>query len=227
MGSSIQIWNDFCTQHEVATKSVPLFEHSDSLRVATRQIGNTNPRLVLQRCSAMEALVMGETDKIVGDWKQGPAGRYDGLIYMVHIKTDDHEVVPLYIGKAEKHGKGDRNLSANLCNLVTDRSKFARWGDNYAYHIGDLSAVVLDGHFPAKKTPKYESWARRMFIGHPSIEPKLRQPVLFWAKAWSSSDTGIWKDFHPTRLAFLEYLMIGVAAQAFPEHLLNREGFGR
>jgi hypothetical protein len=29
-------------------------------------------------------------------------------------------------------GKSEDNLSANLKNLSTDRSKFARWGDNYA-----------------------------------------------------------------------------------------------
>jgi hypothetical protein len=37
-------------------------------------------------------------------------------------------------------------LSANLIHLATDSSKFGRWGDNYAYHIGDLSSVVLPGH---------------------------------------------------------------------------------
>jgi hypothetical protein len=48
---------------------------------------------------------------------------------------------PLYIGKAETLGKGDGNLSANLLRLDSDTSKFARWGDNYAYHFGDSARV--------------------------------------------------------------------------------------
>jgi len=39
-------------------------------------------------------------------------------------------------------------------------------------------------------------------------------------------DTGIWEELGPTRLAFLEYLLIGVAGLMSP-HLLNREGIGR
>ena len=38
---------------------------------------------------------------------------------------------------------------------------------------------------------------------------------------------GIWEDFGPTRLTFLEYLLIGVASAVFPETLLNREGQSR
>jgi hypothetical protein len=38
------------------------------------------------------------------------------------------------------------SLSVNLERLATDNSRFGRWGDNYAYYIGDLSAIVLSGH---------------------------------------------------------------------------------
>jgi hypothetical protein len=37
----------------------------------------------------------------------------------------------------------------------------------------------------------------------------------------------IWEEFGPTSLAFLEYLMIGVASEAYPERLLNVEGRNR
>jgi hypothetical protein len=70
-------------------------------------------------------------------------------------RGSDGSLVPLYIGKAESFGKGHGNLSANLCNLHTSKNKFARWGDNYAYHIGDLSAPVLTGHPVEKRNPKY------------------------------------------------------------------------
>jgi hypothetical protein len=172
----------------------------------------------------MEALVIGEADKLVGDWRGG-THRYDGLIYCMGWR-EERSFVPLYIGKAETFGKGDGNLSANLKNVSTDRSKFARWGDNYAYHIGDLSACVLPGHRPEKRVAKYESWASTLFEDVPSMKPRLRRPVCFWAQAWDSSQVGIWEGFGPTRLAFLEYLLIGVASLVSPS-LLNREGIAR
>ncbi len=57
--------------------------------------------------------------------------------------------------------------------------------------------------------------------------PKLKEPVYFWIKAWRRSTVGIWGDFGPTRLTFLEYLLIGVASAVFPDTLLNREGRNR
>jgi hypothetical protein len=133
---------------------------------------------------------------------------------------------PLYIGKAETLGRGDGNLSANLKSLAKDRSKFARWGDNYAYHVGDLSACVLPGHSPARRAIKYETWAALMFDRVQPAIPRLRRPVYFWTKAWDPSQTGVWEELGPTPLAFLEYLLIGVAGLVSPA-LLNREGLAR
>jgi hypothetical protein len=172
----------------------------------------------------MESLVHAETGKLVEHWSAGKRG-FDGLIYCIGWRERDR-LVPLYIGKAETLGKGDGNLSANLKNLATDRSKFARWGDNYAYHIGDLSACVLPGHEPGRRSGKYQSWARTLFEEVPSATPRLRQPVYFWARAWNPSHVGVWEDLGPTPLAFLEYLLIGVAGMVSPV-LLNREGLAR
>ena len=46
-------------------------------------------------------------------------------------------------------------------------------------------------------------------------------------KAWARGAIGIWPEFAPTRLSFVENLMIGVASAAFPDTLLNREGHSR
>ena len=173
------------------------------------------------RSPEMENLVLTESAKLVADWEAW-THRYDGLIYLMGWMDGNH-FVPLYIGKTETFGKGDRNLSANLRNLTSDRSKFARWGDNYAYHIGDLSACVLPDHSESKRTAKYQAWADTLFV--PGTL-RLKRPVYFWAKAWDHDDTGIWEELGPTRLAFLEYLLIGVAGLMSP-HLLNREGIGR
>jgi hypothetical protein len=111
--------------------------------------------------------------------------------------------------------------------LQSDKGKFARWGDNYQYHIGDLSAVSVHGHVDKYRTYKYQDWAAALFKDFPSDNPMLKRPVYFWCKAWKGEDVGIWQDFGQTRLTFLEYLLIGVASSAFPSLLLNREGQSR
>jgi hypothetical protein len=90
----------------------------------------------------------------------------------------------------------------------------------------NLSACVVPGHPTTRQSEKYRAWAQALFSGVPSATPTLKEPIWLWAKAWRSSDTGIWKEIGPTRLAFLEYLLIGVASLISPT-LLNREGLGR
>lgn len=221
-----EIWNKFCLVQQIAEKGVPLFDTSAEQNVSTVSIGRSRPRQVLRRSVEMENLVLAETDLLIADWKSGRM-KYDGLIYLMYTIREQGEVIPLYIGKAETFGKNGGNLSANIANLHRDKSKFARWGDGYAYHIGDLSAVVVLGHPDDKKLSKYTNWASILFEEFPRQNPKLKIPVHFWAKAWRNSDVGIWSDFGPTRLTFLEYLMIGVASSAYPDFLLNREGQNR
>lgn len=221
-----EIWKKFCTTQQISRNGVPLFETFDNKIVSTASTGRSRPRQVLRRSIKMETLVLAECDLLIGDWKSGRR-EYDGLIYLMYTNNNHNDVIPLYIGKTESLGKNGGNLSANITNIHRDKSKFARWGDGYAYHIGDLSAVAVPGHPHEKITSKYTDWASRLFEEFPRQNPKLKLPVYFWAKAWSSRDVGIWSDFGPTRLTFLEYLMIGVASSAYPESLLNREGINR
>jgi len=213
------LWQGFCRRMSVIDQSVPLFDSDTDGIVQIRNIGHTNPRPVLKRSERMEELVLVETDKLVADWESG-THQYDGLIYMMGYK-DRGIFTPLYIGKTESFGKGKSNLSVNIKNLHTDKSKFARWGDGYAYHVGDLSACVLNGHSDAAKTLKYQAWADCLFDGQ-----SLKKPVYFWAMSWDGKQTGIWEDFGETNLSFLEYLLIGVASKISPE-LLNKEGNAR
>ena len=221
----VALWDHFCSKMRIADMSIPLFDVDEQLVVSTKTIGASNVRSVLRRSEAMEMKVLAETDLLVKDWEQG-LNEYDGLIYLMYV-IRDKAIIPYYIGKAETIGKGNGNLSANIKNLHRDKSKFARWGDNYAYHIGDLSSVVLPGHDKRKQTSKYTSWANTLFVASPEQCPQLRENVYFWSKAWRGSDIGIWDEFGPTRLTFLEYLLIGVASSAFPTVLLNREGQNR
>lgn len=223
--AAVQIWRRFCKRFDVVQQSVPLFASDEAGVVAHRMIGRgSSIRPALMRSPSMEALLLAETRKLVDDWQAG-THRYDGLIYFMGWRAED-EFIPLYIGKTETFGKGAGNLSANIKRLERDRSKFARWGDNYAYHVGDLSACVLPGHAEKKRSTKYQSWAATMFEVVPSVMPRLRRPVHFWATAWDHSQAGIWEELGPTSLAFLEYMLIGVASRITP-NLLNREGQAR
>jgi hypothetical protein len=219
------IWQDFCQRFHVLQDAVPLFDADSQGHVRSRLIGRgVTQRPVLARSAEMDALIRGQTQLLIDD-RTGGQSKLDGLIYCMGWRQGD-EFIPLYIGKAETNGKQGGNLSANLTRLTTDTSKFARWGDNYAYHMGDLSACVLPGHRDAKMTDKYRQWAEALFVECPSPEPRLRQPVYFWARAWNRLDVGVWIDLGPTRLTFLEYLLIGVASIAY-SGLLNREGVPR
>jgi hypothetical protein len=224
--SRLRLWHSFCQRYRVGEDSVPLFESDEDGLVLSREIGTGRRRKILQRSSAMEALMRQEAKKAIDD-HNAATGLYDGIIYMMHTQGTDGGVVPCYIGKSETVGKTSGVLSANLVRLATDTSKFGRWGDNYAYHIGDLSAIVLPGHDAAVQREKYRSWATALFEGINTDHPRLRQPVFFWVRAWKREDVGIWTEFGPTRLSFLEYLLIGIASSVFPHELLNREGHNR
>jgi len=204
---------------------VPLFDTLSGLAVKTKQIGKPTLRSILCRSPEMDALIRAECAKLIDDWKQKTFS-YDGLIYMM-LAEEPEGVVPLYIGKAETIGKGDGNLSDNIKNVGTSTWLFARWGDNRAYHIGDLSAAVLPGHDPKRINYKYIDWAGSLFEKHSTDAPVLKRQVFFWTKAWSSKNLGPWVEFGPTKLTFLEYLLIGLASSAFGDVLLNREGRNR
>jgi hypothetical protein len=44
---------------------------------------------------------------------------------------------------------------------------------------------------------------------------------------WGPTSPGIWPEFGPCPLAFIEYLLIGVASLLFPDDLLHEEGVSR
>ena len=222
---SHRIWTRFCQRFEIAQRAVPLFEVVSIGVVSQRSVGRAGAtRPVLIRSQPMQELVVTSAQKLVDDWRNG-VHRYDGMIYFMGWLEQDH-FVPLYIGKTESFGRGDGNLSANIKGLDRDQSKFARWGDNYAYHFGDLSACVLPGHAEEKRTTKYQSWSTTLFTDASTLTPRLQKPVFFWTMAWDASQTGVWEELGPTSLAFLEYLLIGIAGRVSP-HLLNREGVAR
>jgi hypothetical protein len=229
MDSKRALWNDFCREHRVLEESVPLFDVGNGV-VQVVSSPSKNGRLLLKRGAQMEALVAREAGRVIADWRAG-CDELEGLIYMMCWREPDG-VLPLYIGKTEKYGRDGTTLSANIdgvvtrCGEVGNRTAFCRWGDGYAYHVGDLSAVVCPGHPSDKIAGKYRRWAAALFENAPTTAPILRQPTFFWAKAWSKGAVGPWQGLGPTSLTFLEYLLIGLASATFPG-LLNSEGVNR
>jgi hypothetical protein len=219
----LALWDDFCVSHQIAARSVPLFAADASGFVVVKPFG-VDRRLLLQRSAAMEEVLAAAAETVIQDYDSRRA-EFEGILYLMHLLEGD-QVLPLYIGRAGKIGVNG-GLSANLQRIRANLGKFARWGSNYAYHIGDLSAVVCPGHSPAKQSPKYARWAQRLFHAVPSENPQLRREVRFSALPWRAEGPSIWRDYGRSSLAFQEYLLIGVASDLFPEHLLNDEGVNR
>lgn len=230
----LKLWNNFCHRYFDSKLGIPLFSTNENI-VNIKKYGK-NDRLILQRSEEMENLVIEEVSKVIQDFEAG-TDIYEGLIYTMYYreKSDDNRdlVVPLYIGKSEKFGKQGNNLSANIKGINNNGNKgyFCRWGDNYAYHIGDLSAVVCPNHPQKKIQRKYQNWASLLFDNYPAEyptnTPRLKKDVFFCIHAWQKGSIGIFPEFGDTTLTALEYQLISVAATLFPESLLNQEGVNR
>jgi hypothetical protein len=217
-----KLWFDFCLRYKVGLPPVPLFFVSKGNRVKTIDLGRSK-QPVLQRSAGMETLFLREVGKLIDDYEK-KTRKYEGLIYMMY-KFSHGKPAPLYIGKAETFGKQGDNLSANLKGINARTSHpFARWGYNYAYHLGDLSAALLN-HSNVTPTIKYTNWAKALFK-EPVSKLVLKEPIYIWAQAWSKSPISVLPQLGPVKLSFLEYILIGIASAEFPE-LLNEEGTNR
>ncbi|WP_436900258.1 hypothetical protein [Halovenus halobia] len=215
MTSKKEIWHEWTGRYIDTKCPIPLFETDDSQVVQYKNYGKDDRR-ILKRSERMEERVRNEGRKVINDWETTDH-TYDGLIYLMYW-LDEGAVVPLYVGKAGKYGRDGEGLSANLQGLRgTSTGKFARWGDGHYYHIGNLSAVVFDHDKNQKQ--KYAKWADRLF----EDGRQLRRPTYFWTKAWREDDVGLYHDFEET-LEKLEYQIIGLVSDLYPDRLLNDEG---
>lgn len=217
--AKIKLWKRFTDAHKVAERSVPLFDMKDG-QVTVMPYGRDD-RLVLKRSTQMEALMRDLGNQLIKE-HQDSRVTHDGILYMM-LSRRDGGIEPLYIGKAETFGKGNGNLSANISDLAKGHGKFGRWGYNYAYHLGDLSAVTCAGHPENKSTTKYKAWRDKLFNVQDD-RVTAESEILFWATLWDSNCQSVWQQYGSTKLAFEEYLVIGVASDVFPNSILNREG---
>jgi hypothetical protein len=215
MASKADIWKEWTDQHIDTGDPISLFATDDKLRVEYKHYGKDDRR-ILKRSERMEDLVREEGRKVINDWSTSD-DTYDGLIYLMYW-LDEGDVIPLYIGKAGKYGRDGDGLSANLRGLRgSSTGKFARWGDGHYYHIGNLSAIIFDHDKNQKQ--KYERWGDRLF----EEGRQLRKQTYFWTKAWRKNDVGLYHDFE-VPLEQLEYQIIGLVSDLYPDQLLNDEG---
>jgi len=215
MTTKEEIWQEW-TDHYVDTENpIPLFETDENLTVEYNNYGKDDRR-ILKRSEEMESLVREDGRKVINDWSTSD-DTYDGLIYLMYW-LEDGNIIPLYVGKAGKYGRDGEGLSANLRGLRgSSTGKFARWGDGHYYHIGNLSAILFDHDKNQKQ--KYEKWADQLF----DEGRQLQQQTYFWTKAWQQEDTGLYHEFE-VPLEQLEYQIIGLVSDLYPEQLLNDEG---
>ncbi|MFC4170284.1 hypothetical protein [Teichococcus aestuarii] len=216
------LWDRFCEEHHIPERGVLLFALMPDSTAAVFPYGRDG-RPMLQRSAAMEAMVIDTVEALLA----ATPGDAEGLLYVMHYLSAQDCVVPLYIGKAGRHGRAGTVVSANVMTIRSNAGRFARWGYNYAYHMGDLSAAALPNHAANKLQPKYVRWARRLFHEVPVAAPRPRVEVRFWCTAWGPRSANIWQEFGSCPLAFAEYLLIGVAGLLFPDELLNDEGVSR
>lgn len=215
MTSKNEVWQEWAGRYLDTENPTPLFETDEKLSVQYKNYGKDDRR-ILKRSEEMEGLVRREGRKVINDWSTAD-DTYDGLIYLMYWLKDG-DVIPLYVGKAGKYGRDNEGLSANLRGLRgSSTGKFARWGDGHYYHIGNLSAIIFDHDKNQKQ--KYEKWADQLF----GEGRQLRRQVYFWTKAWQQDDAGLYHDFE-VPLEQLEYQLIGLVSDLYPDQLLNSEG---
>lgn len=215
MTSKKEVWQEWADRYLDVDNPTTLFQVDEQLNVQYKNYGK-NDRRILKRSEEMEALVRREGRKVINDWSTAD-DTYDGLIYLMYW-LDDGDVIPLYVGKAGKYGRNNEGLSANLRGLRgSSTGKFARWGDGHYYHIGNLSAIVFNHNKNRKQ--KYETWADQLF----EDGRQLQRQVYFWTKAWQQDDEGLYHEF-VVPLEQLEYQIIGLASDLYPNTLLNSEG---
>lgn len=175
----------------------------------------------LKRSSAIDEGIRQEGLKCIDD-SGTPQSENEGLLYVMYQLADDGsdispaDVIPRYIGKAEVYGK-KRELSSNFVEIANERDatrSFARWGDGDYWHVGELS-MAIHGDDERKV-----HWADALF--EPGTR-RLREPTYLWVRAWNP-DADLSPYGIPAFLAEVEPQLIGLAYDAFPERLLNKEG---
>ncbi|MEH7502926.1 hypothetical protein V7152_13105 [Neobacillus drentensis] len=190
---------------------VPLFDVDEDLIVTTKLLGKKEKRTLLRNKDMENAVIeLVESNIDRADW--------EGLLYIMG-KGEKESFVPLYIGKAEKKGV-KHPISVNIANIRSNKGKFARWGDNVAYHIGDLSHALFGFDSYKKPDKKYKAWANVLFSNF--NPPTLKEPIYLYLLPWYEGNKGI-SGLHSS-LPALEKELISLSSVFYKDSLLNVDG---
>ena len=171
-------------------------------------VGSRN-RPILKRHPQMEQAIID----LVEGGLEDPA--WEGLIYVMGWH-DLPRFVPLFVGKTERRGIR-RQVSENIRSIRANTSAFARWGDNIAYHVGDLSHALF--RFKAYREPRrsYQRWAATLFESPGST--RLVQPVSLYVVPWCTYSKGPSGNVCSVQQVTQE--LIDLAYTQFPGTLMN------
>jgi hypothetical protein len=122
----LALWETFCSRHAIAYRGVPLFSTDGEGRVRSAPYGRDG-RPILQRAPEMETLIVGQVERVLASPATGTRapGR---LLYLMFRRSPEGGMIPLYIGRAGRFGRGDGNVSANLEDIRRNPGRFARVG---------------------------------------------------------------------------------------------------
>jgi len=226
-------WMRWCDKY-ITKREIPLFDF-DEINNQLNTTKRKNGDIILIRNSKMEMILEDEILKIYNSYtnKKQDYG-YDGLIYLMYTYpkylnefnlkvNNEKEIIPIYFGKTETigvNGKYSENIKG--VHNGSNKSKYARWGDNSAYHIGDLSDVLYENE-KSENSNKYLKWAEFLFkkrVMRGKDKVILKFPIFFWAKAWHKDDEGLILNL-PCSTCFLERQLIAISNILFPEIILN------
>lgn len=141
-----------------------------------------------------------------------------GLVYVMHWNRAG-QILPLYIGKAERRGVS-QELSFNLNKIRQNDHAFGRWGYGLAYHLGDLSHAIFREGAYKKPRAKYRRWAESLFS---TLDPpQLRETIYLSIIGWHRGMLG--PSGLECSVPSLEKELIALASAEHPLILLNRDG---
>jgi hypothetical protein len=147
-----------------------------------------------------------------------PNNSWQGFLYiMARIDNNESEssVFPLYVGKTGKTGIKN-GTSANILNIRTNTSQFARWGHGDYWHIGQLSNSVFDQS--KNLTCRHDQWAKELFETY--NPPILKGIVHLVIINWFDNMTNLQGQI--SDLLSIEHCIIALARKGNPK-LLNRK----
>ena len=196
----------------VPKKTSELFENNSNIVSITKKVKRDNTIMKkLTRNKEFEKNMINLVEEGIKN------SSWEGILYLMHFKKDLSQI--LYIGKTEKKGVSNK-ISVNIKNLRTDKSKFGRWGDGLAYHIGDLSHALFKEKAYKKPSKKYYRWSERIFsIMEP---PTLKEKIFITLISWNEGMKG--PSGLTCSLPSVEKEIIALSSEHHSKTLLNIDG---